>query len=54
MKKPGLIALLGQLKSRNEGKPAKEYETTPMEIALLLLEYINDPQIKAAVDEIPF
>lgn len=51
MKKTGLISLLVQLKNRNEEelKPL-----TALEIIELLVTYINDPQIKAAVDDIPF
>lgn len=56
MKKLGLLNLLENMKARNEMLPAEhdDVEMTPMEIVKHLLDYINDPDIRKAVDEIPF
>lgn len=54
MKKDGLLSLLGQLKAESEQKPGEELETMPLRLLDLLLDYVNDPQIRAAVDEIHF
>lgn len=52
MKKIGLLALLDQLKVQAENKEITVM--TMMELVKLLVEYINDPQIKERVDVIPF
>lgn len=54
MKKSGVIALLQQLKAENETKAAEETELTPLRIIDVLLDYLNDPEIREAVDEISF
>lgn len=54
MKKQGVLNLLGQLKAESEQKPAAELDLMPLRIMALLVDYINDPQIKQAVDEIHF
>lgn len=54
MRKDGLLNLLEQTKIRAEQTenpvPA---EITRLEIIDTLLEYINDPQVRAKVDSIP-
>lgn len=52
MKKAGLIALLGQLKIKADEEEINDINR--IKIVDLLLDYINDPQIRAAVEEIPF
>lgn len=54
MKKQGVMNLLGQLKAESEKKPAADLETIPLRIIAVLVDYINDPQVKQAVDEIHF
>jgi hypothetical protein len=54
MKKSSALALLAQLKAENEAKPAEETELTPLRILDILLDYINDQEIREAVDEINF
>ena len=54
MKKSGLLSSLENLKVRNETAAQEATDLTPMELLDLLLTYINDPQIKEAVDAIPF
>lgn len=51
MKKQGLLNLLNQVKNDAE---LKEIEHgTMIQVLIYLLDYINDPDIKTAVDEIP-
>jgi len=52
MTKTGLLRLLAEKKTEAEG--GSDYSLVPLELVTLLLEYINDRQIKEAVDEIPF
>lgn len=51
MKKSGLIALLGQMKIKADEEAINEINR--IKILDLLLDYINDPQIRKAVEEIP-
>lgn len=51
MKKSGLIALLAQLKVKAEDEEINDINR--LKIVDLLLDYINDPQIREAVEEIP-
>jgi hypothetical protein len=52
MKKSGLLSRLSQMKAAAEGNTNDGTEV--MQILDLLLDYINDTDIRAAVDEIPF
>lgn len=54
MKKQSVINLLEQLKAENDLKSGEETTITPLRILDILLDYINDPQIREAVDEISF
>lgn len=54
MKKTGALSLLAEMKAESEMKSAEDLELMPMRIVELLLEYINDPHIRQAVDEINF
>lgn len=54
MKKQSVLTLLGQLKAESEQKSAEELELMPLRILDLLLDYINDPQVREAVDDINF
>jgi hypothetical protein len=54
MKKSGLLSSLNNLKVRNEHAPQELTELTPMEIINILLTYLNDSEIRSAVDSIPF
>ena len=52
MKKHGLLARLEQLRLEAEDKELEEI--TKVTLLDLLLDYINDPQIREAVEKIPF
>lgn len=52
MKKSGLLARLEQLRLEGEDKELEEITKTTL--LDLLLDYINDPQIREAVERIPF
>lgn len=54
MKKAGLLSLLEQMRAEQEGETSAEPEIVMMTLIDVLLDYINDPQIRAAVDEITF
>jgi len=51
MKKSGLLASLAQLKVKAEDEEINDINR--LKILDLLLDYINDPQIRVAVEEIP-
>lgn len=51
MKKQGLLNLLKQVKNDTELKEIDQ--GIMMQVMILLIDYINDPDIKAAVDDIP-
>lgn len=51
MKKQGLLNLLKQTKDDAELKEIEQ--GTMMKVMLLLMEYINDPDIEEAVNDIP-
>lgn len=53
MKKPGLLALLEQLRVRSEQPTDEEMkQILRLELTNLLLDYINDPQVRAAADQV--
>lgn len=52
MTKSSVLARLGQMKARAEAEEMTDL--TAKMILDTLLDYINDSQIRAAVDEIPF
>lgn len=52
MKKSGLLARLEQLRLEAEDKALEEI--TKLTVLDLVLDYINDPQIREAVERIPF
>lgn len=55
LKKSNVLARLKQMKERAEDpEDTGIKELLPMAILDTLLDYINDPQIRKAVDEIPF
>ena len=55
MKKSGLLARLEQVRVRSEGGCDDEMKKiNQLETLALLVEYINDPQIKEAAEKIPF
>lgn len=51
MKKHTLLFELNQIKNDTELKEIEQ--GTMLKILILLVDYINDPQIKEAVDDIP-
>lgn len=51
MKKQSLLNLLKQAKDNAELKEIEQ--GTMMQVLILLLEYVNDPDIKQAIDDIP-
>lgn len=51
MKKTSLLALLAQLKIKADDEEINDINR--LKIVDLLLDYINDPQIREAVEEIP-
>lgn len=51
MKKQSLLNLLKQTKDNAELKEIEQ--GTMLQVMILLVDYINDPDIKAAVDDIP-
>jgi len=51
MKKQGLLNLIKQIKDDTE---LKEIESgTMLKLMILLITYINDPDIEAAINEVP-
>lgn len=52
MKKSGLLSRLAHLKARAELEP--DDGSVGLEVVDTLLDYINDPNIREAVEAIPF
>lgn len=52
MKKSEVTAALERIRLEAETKPIDN--VTALQVIAVLVDYINDPQIREAVDEIPF
>ena len=54
MKKTGLLHLLEQLKLRENEERTPELEhLTAVQVIDVLLDYLNDPQLREAIEELP-